>query len=747
MDQTLSGIAKPAVINLPITGMTCAACAARIEKTLNRLPDVKAAVNFATEKAHIEYPAGQLAPSDLINAIRKAGYDAREPVANDDAQRKAERLATYQRDLKLFAVSTMLTLPFIGLMLGMLTGAPQGDLLRGAHHTAWLPPLAQLLLATPVQFWIGWRFYVGAYHALRGGAANMDVLIALGTSMAYFYSAAVVLLGLNLHLYFEASVSIITLVFLGKLLESRARARASAAIEELIRLQPKTARIERHGQLVEIPVADLRIGDVFVVRPGDAVPVDGQVVDGTSSIDEALLTGESLPVQKTPGSAVYAATINAQGLLRCTATGVGADTALAGIIRLVEEAQGSKAPIQRLADVIAGVFVPVVIGIALLTFIGWWWFSGEFTTALVNAVAVLVIACPCALGLATPTAIMVGSGAGARAGVLIKNAEALERAGHLNTIVVDKTGTLTQGKPVVTDILPLNDNTDQTVLRIAAALETGSEHPLARAILDHARSLGVQPALAQDFSAIAGMGVQALIDKLPALLGSPRFLAEAGLIKDEAAIAQLQDQGKTVIGIAHAGAVIGLIAIADPLRPTSPAAVAALQALGIEVIMLTGDNARTARHIAREAGVTHYEAELLPQDKAQRIRTLQKAGRLVGMVGDGVNDAPALAAADVSLAIGAGSDVAIHAADVTLMHNDLASVVDAIRLSRATFRKIKQNLFFAFFYNVLGIPLAAAGLLNPVIAGAAMAMSSVSVVGNSLLLKRWRSLKTVQSAK
>ena len=741
MDQALPGTAKSTVIDLPITGMTCAACAARIEKTLNRLPGVKAAVNFATEKAHIEYPAAQLMPADLINTIRKAGYDARESAADGDAERKAERLAAYQRDLRLFAISTLLTLPFLGLMLTMLSGAPQGDLLRGAHHAAWFPPLTQLLVATPVQFWIGRRFYVGAYHALRGSGANMDVLIALGTSMAYFYSAAVVLLGLDLHLYFEAAVSIITLVFLGKLLESRARARASSAIEELIRLQPKTARIERDGGIVEIPVAEIRVGNVFVVRPGEAVPVDGKVIDGSSSIDEAMLTGESLPVTKSAGSPVYAATINVQGLLRCSATGVGADTALAGIIRLVEEAQGSKAPIQRLADVIAGVFVQIVIGIALATFIGWWWIGGEFTAALINAVAVLVIACPCALGLATPTAIMVGSGAGARAGVLIKNAEALERAGHLNTLVVDKTGTLTQGKPAVADIVPLNGNTDETVLRIAAALEAGSEHPLARAINEAARVRGLRPARVLDFTAVAGMGVQALVDDVPALLGSPRFLAEAGLIKDAndaAAIAQLQDQGKTVIGVAYAGAVIGLIAIADPLRPTSPAAVAALQALGVEVIMLTGDNARTARHIAREAGVTHYEAELLPQDKAQRIRALQSAGRLVGMVGDGVNDAPALAAAQVSFAIGAGSDVAIHAADVTLMRNDLLSAVDAVRLSRATFRKIKQNLFFAFVYNVLGIPLAAAGLLNPIIAGAAMALSSVSVVSNSLLLKRWR---------
>lgn len=738
MDIAIAAENKPRVIDLPVTGMTCAACAARIEKTLNRLPEVKAAVNFATEKAHIEYPAGKIAPADLIAAIRKAGYDAQEPTSTSEAERKAERLATYRRDLRLFTISAVLTLPFLGLMLTMLGGAPQEDLLRSAHHAEWLPPMAQLLLATPVQFWIGSRFYIGAYHALRGGGANMDVLIALGTSMAYFYSAAVVLAGLDGHLYFEAAVSIVTLVFLGKLLESRARARASAAIEELIKLQPQTARVERDGAIVEIPVAAMHVGDVFIVRPGDAVPVDGKVIDGASNIDESLLTGESLPVSKSAGSAVYAATLNAQGLLRCMATGVGADTALAGIIKLVEEAQGSKAPIQRLADVIAGVFVPVVVAIAVLTFAGWWWFGGSFAEALVPAVAVLVIACPCALGLATPTAIMVGSGAGARAGVLIKNAEALEHAGHIDTLVLDKTGTLTLGKPSVTDVVAIGSHSETTLLGVAAALEAGSEHPLARAVLAHARSRGITPVPVTDFAAATGKGVKGLLDGTPALLGSPRFIAEEGVVIDSDTVARLQDEGKTVIAVAHQGQALGLIAIADPLRPTSAEAVAALQSLGIEVIMLTGDNRRTAARIAREAGITRFEADLLPQDKAQLVNTLQQQGHRVGMIGDGVNDAPALAAAQVSFAIGAGSDVAIHAADVTLMRSDLLSAVDAVSLSRATFRKIKQNLFFAFFYNVLGIPLAAAGLLNPVIAGAAMAMSSVSVVSNSLLLKRWK---------
>jgi Cu+-exporting ATPase len=736
--------AKSAAIDLPVTGMTCAACATRIEKVLNRLPDVHAAVNFATEKAHVEYPVGTLTPADLITAIRKAGYDAQEPTAHSDVERQAEKIANYRRDLRLFTISAVLTLPFFALMLHMLTGAPQGDLLRGAHHAAWFPPMAQLLIATPVQFWIGSRFYIGAWHALRGGGANMDVLIALGTSMAYFYSAAVVLTGLDGHLYFEAAVSIVTLVFLGKLLESRARARASAAIETLIKLQPQTARVERNGVITEIPVTQLRVGDTFIVRPGDAVPVDGTVLDGRSSIDESLLTGESLPVSKHAGSKVYAATINAQGLLRCNATGIGAETALAGIIKLVEEAQGSKAPIQRLADVIAGVFVPVVIAIAAVTFAGWWWFSGSFAEAMVPAVAVLVIACPCALGLATPTAIMVGSGAGAQSGVLIKNAEALELAGHIDTLVLDKTGTLTLGKPAVTDLVTLGETSESTLLGVAAALEAGSEHPLARAVLEHAQSRGITPSAVRDFTAVTGKGVQALLEGTPALLGSPRFVIEEGIPLHDASVARLQDQGKTVIAVAQDGHALGLIAITDPLRPTSAEAVAALQALGIEVIMLTGDNRRTAEHIANEAGIKRFEAELLPRDKARIINTLQQQGRRVGMIGDGVNDAPALAAAQVSFAVGAGSDVALHAADVTLMRSDLLSAVDAVNLSRATFRKIKQNLFFAFFYNVLGIPLAAAGLLNPVIAGAAMAMSSVSVVSNSLLLKRWRPHKRNQ---
>jgi P-type Cu+ transporter len=588
----------------------------------------------------------------------------------------------------------------------------------------------QLLLATPVQFWIGWRFYDGAYKALRGGGANMDVLVALGTSMAWGFSAVVTLFGLDQHVYFEGGAAVITLVLLGKLLEARAKARTSEAIESLIRLQPKTARIERDGQWVEIAVDALMPGDVFMVRPGDSVPVDGEVVDGVSSINEAMLTGESMPVAKMAGDRVFAATANGQGALRCRATGVGEQTLLAGIIRMVGEAQGSKAPVQRLADQISAVFVPVVCVIALVTFAGWWLYAGDFAQALVNAVAVLVIACPCALGLATPTAIMVGTGQGARAGILVKNVEALERAEKIAVLALDKTGTLTRGEPEVTDIVPLAADTDEA-LRLAAALEQGSEHPLARAVL--ARAVAVDLPKVANFKASPGHGVAGEIDGRSLRLGAPDWLGMA----DDATVMALQQAGRTVVVLEEGGIALAVLAIADALRATSRPAVERLRARGIRVVMLTGDNAATAAAIAHEAGIDEFRAGILPGDKAAAIAEL-KAGGLVAMVGDGINDAPALAAADVSFAIGAGSDAALEVADLTLIRSDLNGVDDAIELSRVTLGKIRQNLFFAFIYNVLGIPLAAFGELNPVIAGAAMAMSSVFVVSNSLLLKRWR---------
>ena len=678
---------------------------------------------------------GLATPELLAVAIRKAGYEAGELVEANAAEEKARRADAYRAELRLLWISIALSLPLLAQMFSMF----------GQEHAELLPRWLQLALATPVQFWIGRRFYVGGYKALRGGGANMDVLVALGTTTAYGLSAIVTLAGLqHQHVYFEASAVIITLVLMGKLLEARAKLGTSAAIEALVRLQPKTARVERDGAVVEVPVASMQIGDTFLVRPGESIPVDGLVSTGESGVDESMLTGESLPTHKRTGDKVFAGTLNQQGLLRCRAEGVGAATMLAGIIRLVREAQGTKAPIQRLADQVAGVFVPVVVAISALTFALWWGIGGELAPALVNAVAVLVIACPCALGLATPTAIMVGTGRGAQVGVLVKNAVALEQAEKIRTLIVDKTGTLTEGKPVVTDVLAADGFSDRELIMAAASLESGSAHPLAHAVLEYAKGLHLAPAPMRDFRSVTGMGVQAVLDlaalggEQTLLLGAPAFLAQSGLAIDAVAIRPLIEQGKTVIAVGGAGRVLGYLAIADKLRPSSREAVAKLKHMGIDVVMLTGDNAATAEAIAESAGVSSYRAQVLPGEKAAAVAGFKTGGRVVGMVGDGVNDAPALAAADVSFAIGAGSDVALEAADIALMRNDLLSVVDAISLSRATLGKIRQNLFFAFIYNVLGIPLAAAGMLNPVIAGAAMALSSVSVVSNSLLLRRWR---------
>ena len=717
--ETTAG--APRVVEFAIAGMTCAACSARLEKVLNRQAGVEATVNLAAERARVRLD-GAADEAAVIAAVARAGFAASVVDKDTRAREKARRAADYRRELHRFWIAVALTLPLVGQMLFMF---------GSAQHHAELPRWLQMALATPVQFWIGWRFYDGAYKALRGGGANMDVLVALGTSMAWGFSALVTLFGFEQHVYFEAGAAVITLVLLGKLLEARAKARTSEAIESLIRLQPKTARVERGGQWVEIAVDALMPGDVFMVRPGESVPVDGEVVEGASSINEAMLTGESMPVGKAAGDKVFAATANDQGALRCRATGVGEQTLLAGIIRLVGEAQGSKAPVQRLADRISAVFVPVVCVIALATFAGWWLHAGDLAQALVNAVAVLVIACPCALGLATPTAIMVGTGQGARAGILVKNVEALERAEKIAILALDKTGTLTRGEPQVTDLVPLALDADQA-LRLAAALEQGSEHPLARAVL--ARAAAVDLPKAANFSATPGQGVAGEVDGRLLRLGAPSWLGMAG----DAAVRALQQAGKTVVVLEENGVALALFAIADALRPTSKAAVARLRARGIRVVMLTGDNAATAAAIAREAGIDEFRAGILPGDKAAAVAELKAGGGLVAMVGDGINDAPALAAADVSFAIGAGCDAAIEAADLTLIRSDPCGVDDAIELSRATLGKIRQNLFFAFIYNVLGIPLAAFGALNPVVAGAAMAMSSVSVVSNSLLLKRWR---------
>jgi len=717
-------------VELALGGMTCAACAARIEKQLNKLPGVEAAVNFAAERAHVRYAPGEVDVGRLIATVVKTGFTADVSTADTRAEEKAKKLALYHEELRRFWIAAALTLPLVAQMAFMFGAG-------GSAHDDVLPRWLQLLLATPVQFWIGWRFYVGGANAIRGGSGNMDVLVALGTSMAWAYSFVVTVFDLHhQHVYFEASATVITLVLLGKILEARAKAKTSAAIEALAKLQPQTASIERDGALVDVAVATLIPGDVFVVRAGEAMPVDGEVIEGASSANESMLTGESLPVTKAAGDKVFAATINGDGLLRCRATGVGSHTLLAGIIRLVEEAQGSKAPVQRLADKVAAIFVPVVTLIALLTFVAWWALAGDFTQALVNAVAVLVIACPCALGLATPTAIMVGTGQGAKAGVLIRNAVALEFAEKLKVVVVDKTGTLTEGRPVVTDIVKVGGSDTALLLQLAASLEQGSTHPLAAAIVARARADGLALAMPQNVVTTAGRGLQGEVDGRRVQLGSVTWMKEQGWSAPEADA--LAHAGRSVVAVVADDSLLGFIGIADPLRASSKAAVVRLNRLGIEVVMLTGDNAGTAKAVAHEAGIEHFEAEVLPGNKAAAVNKLKAEGRLVGMAGDGINDAPALAAADVSFAMAAGSDVAMQAADVTLMRDDLAGVADAISLSRATLSKIRQNLFFAFIYNVLGIPLAALGMLNPVIAGAAMAMSSVSVVSNSLLLRNWK---------
>ncbi len=722
--------------DLALEGMTCAACATRIEKVLNRIDGVDAAVNFATESATVRYDRARADVDALLAAVARAGYGARVKV-DDGVERELEssrRESTWRELRRDLAISIALTAPLLLQMVAMLVPG------LGAGHDELLPRWLQFALATPVQFLIGRRFYVGAWHALRGGGANMDVLIALGTTIAWTFSAVVTVLGLHQHVYFEASAAIITLVLLGKALEARAKARTSAALEGLLRLQPPTAHIERDGEIVDVPLADVKVGERYLVRAGEAVPVDGIVVEGASSVDESMLTGESLPVAKAPAAKVYAGTVNHDGFLRCRATGVGSATLLAGIVRLVGEAQGTKAPIQKLADRVSGVFVPVVVAIAALTFVLAWWLVGDPTVALVNAVSVLVIACPCALGLATPTAIIVGTGRGAQLGVLIRNAIALENAGRLTTLVVDKTGTVTAGVPAVTRVTPFGAVEREEVLAVAAALEQNALHPLAQAIVARARDDGVALPAVEGFIAVPGKGTRGDVgaDKRAALAGSLQFLLDEGIAVDSRAVDALHIGSDTLVAVAIDGTLAGVIALADRVRPTSATAIARLAAHGVDVVMMSGDNGATVAAIAAEVGIRDHRGGMTPAAKAQAIRDLQAAGRVVGMVGDGVNDAPALAAADVSFAIGAGSAIAIEAADVTVVRDDLGAVVDAILLSRATRGKIRQNLFFAFAYNVLGIPLAALGLLNPVIAGAAMAMSSVSVVSNALLLRRFR---------
>lgn len=714
---------------LDIKGMTCAACSARIERVLGKLEGVNANVNLATEKAFISSSNPKINLPEIIQSIEKTGFGATESSKVDQDQKSLDKEHDYQKLLREFTLSAFLTLPFVVEMIGMLFNI----------HVH-LPSILQLGLATIVQFYCGRKFYVGAYKSLKSGSANMDVLVVLGTSAAYFLSLCVMIFSLPLHLYFEASVSVITLVLLGKLLEVRAKAKTGFAISKLLHLQPKKAFVERDGKLEEISIEALHVNDIFVVKAGESIPTDGIVVEGNSMVDESMMTGESLPVLKSVGDTIVGATKNGDGMLKCQATKVGSDTFLASIVRLIEEAQGSKAPIQRLADTIAGIFVPIVVSIAVITLGMWWFIGGNFEEAIINAVSVLVIACPCALGLATPTAIMVGVGRGASEGILIKNAEVLENVGKINAVVFDKTGTLTYANPQVVDVLIEKSELDkEQFLALAASLEEGSKHPLAKAII--ASSTQNASKSVQAFQNYSGLGVSGEIDGVVYFAGSPTFIAQFTSLQPSALAQTFLEEGNSIVALATKDEIIGYIALADTIRESAKVAVEKLQGDGIEVYMLTGDNERCAQKVANELGIKHFFAEVLPNGKAEAIIKLQKEGKFVCMVGDGINDAPALAVADVAIAMSNGSDIAVESADLILIANDPLMVVNAIALSRATMSKIKQNLFLAFVYNTLAIPLAFLGMLNPIVAGGAMAMSSVSVVSNSLLLRRWKMKK------
>jgi len=732
-------------ISLKISGMTCAACSARIEKKLNSLPGIEAAhVNLGTEQASVNYEPEVIKVADMIKAVKAMGYDAEnwESITPDRA--KQEKDAEIQALRLLLLASILLSLPLVSAMFLSLfrLHVPALAFLHNQYF--------QLVIATPVQFIIGARFYKHAFNALRSGSANMDVLISMGTSAAYFYSMynvfyQTVPAGMMKDLYFEASAIIITLILLGKYLEAVAKGKTSEAIRKLAQLQPRTARVIREGREQDIPIEEVILGDLIIVRPGEKVPVDGKITLGNSSLDESMLTGESLPTDKKAGDNIYGATINKFGTFQFKATRVGKDTALAQIIKMVEDAQGSKAPIQKIADQVAGVFVPVVLGIAVLTFLSWFIGGAGLNKALISSVAVLVIACPCALGLATPTAIMVGTGKGAENGILIKGGEHLEEAYKLNAIVLDKTGTITKGKPEVTDIISLNSLDHNEILRLAASAEKGSEHPLGAAIYEKGKETHENLVSPANFSALPGMGIQAVIDSEEIYIGTRTLMLEKGIevasVEDQ--ISALEDEGKTVMLMGMGHQLVALIAVADTLKEGSREAIADLKAMGLEVYMITGDNRRTAQAIARQVGIDHVLAEVLPKNKAEEVTHLKDQGKIVAMVGDGINDAPALATADIGMAMGTGTDVAMEAADITLMRGDLRTIPQAIRLSRQTIRKIKQNLFWAFIYNIIGIPFAALGLLNPIIAGGAMAFSSVSVVTNSLSLRRYDPSKGV----
>lgn len=744
-------------INLKLRGMSCASCASSVEKAIRAVPGVfECNVNFGSEQATVKYNSRITNIKDIQNAIKEAGYSsyslqklemAEEQEDIEQAARKAE-----SRDLKLkIIVGGIISLLLIFGSLPMMTGLEFPFIPRWLHN-----PWLQLVLTAPVQFWCGYKFYIGGWKAFKHHAATMDTLIALGTSAAYFYSLFATIFtdfflnqGLMPEVYYETAAVVITLILLGQWFENRAKGQTSAAIRQLMGLQARDARVIRNGQEVDIPINKVQIGDIILVRPGEKIPVDGEIIRGSSTIDEAMVTGESIPVKKEPGDEVIGATINKTGSFKFKATRVGSDTVLAQIVKLVQDAQGSKAPIQRLADQVTSWFVPVVIAIAIATFVLWFVIMGNVSLALITTVGVLIIACPCALGLATPTSVMVGTGKGAENGVLIKGAESLELAHKIQTIVLDKTGTITQGKPTVTNystIKGITNDAELKLLGLVAAVERNSEHPLAEAIVTYAQSQNIALRECDNFKAIAGSGVQGVVSDHLVQIGTQRWMSELGI---ESTTFQSQKDaweadGKTVVLIAVDRELDGIMGIADAIKPTSPEAVRALRNLNLEVVMLTGDNQKTAEAIAREVGIVRVEAEVRPEQKASKVKELQQEGKIVAMVGDGINDAPALAQADVGIAIGTGTDVAISASDITLISGELQGIVTAIELSKATISNIRQNLFFAFIYNVLGIPIAAGilfpffgWLLNPIIAGGAMAFSSVSVVTNALRLRNF----------
>ncbi|MYL31052.1 heavy metal translocating P-type ATPase [Halobacillus halophilus] len=724
-------------LELDIEGMTCSACSSRIQKVLSRTEGVnEASINLATEAGVVEYDPSEVTVDDIIARVKKLGYGA--AVKRDREEQKEKKEEEIQQKKRRLWISALLSLPLLYTMAGHL---PFG--LAFYVPELFMNPWFQFLLATPVQFYIGAPFYKGAWRALSNQSANMDVLVALGTSAAYFYSVVEMIRWMGApdgrpDLYFETSAVLITLILVGKLIEALAKGRTTAALSHLLNLQAKEAVVVRDGKEENIPVEQVQVGDELIVKPGGKIPVDGTIRAGVTAVDESMITGESIPVEKMEGEAVIGSTINKNGTIRMTAERVGRDTALSGIVRIVEEAQGSKAPIQRTADRISGIFVPIVVGIALLTFFLWLVFvsPGEWAPALEAAIAVLVIACPCALGLATPTSIMVGTGKGAEQGILYKGGEYLEGTHNLTTVLLDKTGTLTKGKPEITNFESFDDRLD--VLRLAASAESASEHPLAEAVVEYAENEGVSLAEPDRFEAVPGYGVIADIEGHHVMIGTRKLMEREQLDYEtyESKMADYEQEGKTAMFIAVDGVLAGIMAVADTVKESSREAVADLKKLGLDVYMVTGDNRRTAEAIAQEVGIHGVFAEVLPEEKAEKVKELQQEGHKVAMVGDGINDAPSLAVADIGVAIGTGSDVAIETADITLVGGDLVHLSQAVSLSRKTMRNIRQNLFWALAYNSAGIPVAALGLLAPWVAGAAMAFSSVSVVTNALQLKR-----------